>query len=157
MTTHNCSISSKSRVHSLGYAPCIPPHKPPPFTPIMHHSPCLPDIQTFLLLNSPSQNQCTSSAADLLSGYLHTPLHPPFINPFTHPFRHSPQLPYLCFQDLIHPHNTQQTSEVLPLHSPNPRPLFLLSYNRLTTRHENRHEQCLIQDPSTLKPHTPKH
>ena len=29
-----------------GYAPCIPPLKPPPFTPIQHHSPYLPDIQT---------------------------------------------------------------------------------------------------------------
>ena len=28
----------------LGYAPCIPPYKPPPFPPILDHSLCLPDI-----------------------------------------------------------------------------------------------------------------
>ena len=43
---HNCGISSRSGVHPPGYAPCIPPHNLSPFTPILYHSPCLPDIQT---------------------------------------------------------------------------------------------------------------
>ena len=30
VTTHKCSISSRSEVHSLGYTPSIPFHKPPP-------------------------------------------------------------------------------------------------------------------------------
>ena len=49
VATHNFGICSRSVVHPLGYAPCIPPHKPPPFIPILDHSPCLPDIQTSLL------------------------------------------------------------------------------------------------------------
>ena len=47
VATPNCGISSKSRVYPLGNAPCIPPHKP--YTPIIHHSPYLPDIQTTFL------------------------------------------------------------------------------------------------------------
>ena len=56
---HNFGISPRSRVHLPRYAPCIPPHKPLPYTPIMHPSPCLPDIQTSFLqavllsINSP--------------------------------------------------------------------------------------------------------
>ena len=46
---HNYTISSRSGVHPPGNAPCILPHKPPQYTPIMPHSPCLPDIQTSLL------------------------------------------------------------------------------------------------------------
>ena len=46
VASHNYSISSRSRVHPPDIAPCIPHHKPPPYTPIMQHSPCLPDIQT---------------------------------------------------------------------------------------------------------------
>ena len=46
VATHNCGISSKPRVHSPGNTPCISPHKPPPYNPIIQHSPCLPDIQT---------------------------------------------------------------------------------------------------------------
>ena len=46
----NCGLSSKSRINSPGYTPCIPPHKHPPYTPIMHHSPCSSDIQTSYLL-----------------------------------------------------------------------------------------------------------
>ena len=40
-----------------------------------YHTPfsLLADIQTILFLNSPSHYQFTSSAADLLNGYLHTP------------------------------------------------------------------------------------
>ena len=57
--THNHGISSSSRVHPPGNASCIPPHKPSPYAPIMHHSPCLPDIQIHFLqavlhaINSP--------------------------------------------------------------------------------------------------------
>ena len=45
VATHNCGISPRRGVHPPGYAPCIPSHKPPPFTPILDHSPCLSDIQ----------------------------------------------------------------------------------------------------------------
>ena len=47
--THKCGISSKSRVHPSINAPCIPPHKPSSYNPIIHHYPCLPDIQTSFL------------------------------------------------------------------------------------------------------------
>ena len=63
--THNCKILSKSGVHSLGYAPSIPP----PQTPTIHHSSCLPNTQTFFFLSSPSQYQSTSSLTDLLSNF----------------------------------------------------------------------------------------
>ena len=33
VTTHNCSISSRSRAHLPGYAPYTPHHKPPPCSP----------------------------------------------------------------------------------------------------------------------------
>ena len=36
MPTHNCGISLRLRVPPLGYAPCIPPYTPPPFTAIMY-------------------------------------------------------------------------------------------------------------------------
>ena len=49
VASHNYSISSRLRVHPLGNAPCIPPHKPSPYTPIIHHSPCLTGIQTSIL------------------------------------------------------------------------------------------------------------
>ena len=49
MSTHNYGISSKSRVHPLGDAPCIPPQKSPLYTSITFHFPCLPDIQTSFL------------------------------------------------------------------------------------------------------------
>ena len=42
----NCGILSRSGIYPLGYAPCTPPHKYLPFTPILHHFPHLPDIQT---------------------------------------------------------------------------------------------------------------
>ena len=51
--------------------------------------------------------------------------------------------------------NTLQTSEVVHLYSPHPRSLFLLPYHCLTTLYNNRHEQSLMQDPSTLKLQTP--
>ena len=47
VATHNCCISLRSGVHPPGYAPCNP-SQTPPFTPILHHSPCLPDTQTSL-------------------------------------------------------------------------------------------------------------
>ena len=74
MATHNCGISSKTRVHPPVYALCILLYKPLPFTCIIHDSPCLPDIQT-IFFNIPSLKQSTSSSVDLLSNYSHTPLH----------------------------------------------------------------------------------
>ena len=47
VATYNYGILSRSRVHPTGYTPYIPPYKSSPFTPILHHSPCLLDIQTF--------------------------------------------------------------------------------------------------------------
>ena len=73
MATNNCGISSNTRVHHSGNSPHIPPHKPPPFNPIMHPSPCLLDIQTFSL-SSLSWYQSTSFLPYPLSDYQHTPL-----------------------------------------------------------------------------------
>ena len=44
--THSCGILTKSRVNSPGYSPRILTHKPSPSTLVMHHSPCLPHIQS---------------------------------------------------------------------------------------------------------------
>ena len=83
------------------YAPCILPHKPSPYTPIMHHYPCFPDIQT---------------------PFLQTVLHG--INPSlpwpTH-WATTNTLPYIDL--FIFSSNTQQNSEVVHLYSPNLRPL----------------------------------
>ena len=59
VASHNCGISSRSGAHPPGNTPCIPPHKPQPFTRILNHFPCLPDIQTFSL-NSLSHYQSVS-------------------------------------------------------------------------------------------------
>ena len=63
VAAYNCDISSKSRVHPLGYATCIPPHKTPAFIPILHHSLACLSSKPLFLKNSPSQYQSTSSAA----------------------------------------------------------------------------------------------
>ena len=105
VTTNNCDISSKSGVHPPGYALCTPPHKPPPFTHILHHSPCLPDIQTSfpqtvlhsinLSLSWPTHWMTTSTLSyiDSLSNsiILHSlhmpkPLENTLINPFITPY-----------------------------------------------------------------------
>ena len=108
MASQNYNISSRSRVHPSGKAPYIPPHKPLPYTPIEHHSLCLPDIQTSLLqvilhdINSPLPrpthwtNTSTLSYIDSLGNpVIFHPLHMAepseitFINLFVHTFRHS--------------------------------------------------------------------
>ena len=47
--SYSCGISSKSRVHPPSDDPRFRPHKTPRYTPIMYHSPCLPDIQISFL------------------------------------------------------------------------------------------------------------
>ena len=78
----------------------------------------------------------------LILHYLHIsePSENTFINPFVYPLLHSAQLPYPCILDLIHSPNTQQTSEVVHLYSPNPRSLHLLSHHCLTTIHNHSHK-----------------
>ena len=50
------------------------------------HSPCLPDIKTsFFLFEQSSRSQFNTSAADLLSDYLHTP---PYIQLLDNPIVH---------------------------------------------------------------------
>ena len=53
VATHNYWVSSKSRVHPLGYASRIPSHKLPLSTLIIHHSPSLDDIQTSWFFKQP--------------------------------------------------------------------------------------------------------
>ena len=111
VASHNYGISSRSRVHSPGSAPCIPSHKLPPYTPIMHHSPCLHDIQASLQtvlhgISSPvsQPTHCattnTHSYIDPLSNpvILHSfhmaePLENTFINLFVYTLHHPAQLP----------------------------------------------------------------
>ena len=96
------------RCHSFGiYASCIPPYKSSPFTTIMYHSPCMPDIQTsflqavfhgtiHLLRGLPTEQPPAHSYIDSLSNpvvlhslYMAEPSKNTFINPFVHP----PSLP----------------------------------------------------------------
>ena len=87
MEFHNYKISLRSRVHTPGYTLCIPSHKPLPYTPIMHHSPCLPDIQTSLFqaglhVINPPLLQPTHCAATSTFSYINplsiTVILPPF-------------------------------------------------------------------------------
>ena len=135
LTTHICGISSKSRVHPPGYAPSIPPHKPP-FAPILQHFPCVPDIQTsfsYTLLYGinpplprPKHWATTNTLSYIDSPGNHNILNPlhlseqpenTFINPFVQPLRHSAQLPYPWIRESIYPPHTQPTSEVAHLHT----------------------------------------
>ena len=160
MATHNCGILSKSRVHSPGNAPCFPTHKFPSYTPIMHHSPCLHDVQTPFLqavlhsINPPlpwPTHLATTNTLPYINALnnpinLHS-LHKAelsantFINLFVHTLHHSTQLPYPCIRDFIHSPDTHQTSEVFHLYSPNPRPFLFPLYHCLTTVRKNRHQQ----------------
>ena len=134
------------------------PHKPSAFTPIIQYSPCFTKI-LISLLNIASRYQSTSSTNDLLSDYLHPlshnhfssfiilrslhttePRENIFINPFVHPFRYSTQLLYSCIRYFIHSRNTQQTSEVIHLDRPNPRPFLYFPHRCLTTIYKNSHE-----------------
>ena len=56
-----------------------------------------------------------------------------FVNILVHTLRRSTQLPYPCIRDFIPSSDTQQTSGVIHLYSPNPRPLFLPPYDCITT------------------------
>ena len=77
---HNYGISSRSRVQPLINAPRIPPHKPLSYSPIMHHSPCLPDIQTSLIQ---AVLHCINSSLRSLptERLQHTLLYNPLSNP----------------------------------------------------------------------------
>ena len=122
VASYNYSISSKSRVHPPSITPCIPPHKPPPYTPIMHHSPCLPDIHTSLLqavlhgINPPAY-QATTSTFPLHSALAHA----------------------LCILSLLLIPNKPQR---LPICT-----FLTLPYIKTGTNNE-----CLIQPPSTENP-----
>ena len=112
VATPKCDISSKLRFHPLGNAPCIPLHKPPPYTPVMHHSPCLLYIQTSFPqailhginppLSQPTQWATTStlsyidplsSTVILHSIHIAEPSENTFINPFMYTLCYSTQFP----------------------------------------------------------------
>ena len=109
-------------------------------------------------LSCPSRYQSTSSVTSsafpyvdplsnsviLHSLYMAEPSENTFINPFAHPFLHSVQLPYPCILKFIHSPDIQQTSGVVHLYSPNPRPLLLLLYHCLTTIYKNRLKKFVI-------------
>ena len=160
VATQNCGISSKSRVNSRDDAPRIPPHKPRTFTPVIHHSLCFLDVKTsflnpsftvsihlFLSSTYPLSDYSTLLYIDPLSNpvILHS-LH--MAEPSRTPsslFRPNPSSLRTTLLSLysglfIHSPDTQLASEIVHLYSPNPRPLFLLSYHCLTTIHENRHD-----------------
>ena len=121
VVTHNYDLSSKSRVHSPGFTPCIPPHKPTIHSYYASFSLLARHPNSFFL-NCPSQYQSTSSKLKPLSDYLHTPQHRPFyntcvilhslhmakpsennfINPYVHPLHHSAQFPYPWVWYFIH-------------------------------------------------------
>ena len=125
----------------------IPLHKPSHYTPIMHHSPCWPDIQTPFLqtilhgvnssLPRPTLLATTSTLSYIDPQWnfvlLHSlpmeePLENTFINPFVHTLHHSTQMPYPCTRDFSHSPDTQQTSEVVHLHRTSPSPSISLSH-----------------------------
>ena len=105
-------ISSRSRVHHPGYAPCIPPHKPPPYTillacltskPLFFKKPFPVSINLFRCL--PNERLPALSYIDSLTNP--TILHPlqmaepsenTFINLFVYTLRHPAQLPDSCIQ-----------------------------------------------------------
>ena len=144
VATDNCSISSKSKDHLPGNVPRILPHKPLSYTPIMYHSTCLLDILPFFLEAflhgiNPSLPRATQWVTTNTLPYIY-PLSIPlilhslhmvepsentFINLFVHNLRYSTQLPYPCIREFIHSPDTQQTSEVVYLYSPNPRAFLL--------------------------------
>ena len=113
VATHNCSISSRSGGSSPGYTPCIPLHKPPPFTlsctillacltskpPLFKHS---FTVSIHIFCSLPTERPPAHSPT-----YSWQPYHSPsFINPFIKPLLHSAQLPYPCIWDSIQPPNT---------------------------------------------------
>ena len=155
MTTHNCGILSKSRVDPPGNALGISltihsnrvslylPDIKQSFTVLIHlfHStlPYIEPLSNPVILNSlhmaePSENTFNQSFCPHHSSLCTTALS-------MHSGLYSP--------------DTHQTSEVVYLYSPNPRPLILPTYHRLITIGKNRHQQWLMQDPSSLKLQTP--
>ena len=119
VTTHNCGISSKSRVYSPCNAPYTPPHKPPKYIPIMLLA-SLTSKPFFLQLVFPQYQSSSSSVyqwtttstipyinpfnnpAILYSLHMAEPSENTFINIFVHSFPHSTQLPYPYIRDFIH-------------------------------------------------------
>ena len=114
----------------------------------MHHSPCLPGIQTPFLqaflhgINPafPGPNHCAtintlpyinllSNPVILYSLHVAEPSENTFIKFFFHTLRYSTELSYPYIRDFIHSPDTQQTSEVVHPLNPNPRPLLILTSN----------------------------
>ena len=147
----------------------FPSLKHPPYTPIMHHSSCLPDIQTFSS-SSPSRYQSISSAAYPLSDYQHTPTFTllamlSFTILSTWPNHRRTSSPIFSSAPFITLHNclfhSFGTLSILlipnrPQRSSISTALILgLSFSlhivSLPTILKNRHQLWLVQDPSTLK------
>ena len=72
-------------------------------------------------------------------------------NPSIHLHPHSAQLSNLRVLHSFRFPNAQQTSEFVHLHSLNARPLLLSPYQCITAIQKNRHQQCLIQHPSSTE------
>ena len=70
-----------------------------------------------------------------------------FVNPFPSVI---PRISNLRIRQSIHSLNTQQTSEVVHLHNPNPRSLLFSPYQCLSPIQQKQHEERLIQYPSTF-------
>ena len=111
MATQNCSILSESRVHTLGYSSCIPPHK---LSPINHSYiaifPILAWHQNLFFFSSHSRYQSTSSAPDLQSDYCTLPYIHPNIHSYHIPFSLLAWHPNTFF--LSSPSQYQSTSSV---------------------------------------------
>ena len=156
VTTHNCSISSKSGVHFPG----IPPHKPrhsflsftillacPTFKlPFLFQTVHLFSGRSTKLLpiHSPSYTFLAVLPSPILSIWL-----------FIHPLSPSEDLSNLCIRYSIHSTNTQQTSEVVHLQSSNPRTFFFLSASLSHCHTTEQHVQCIMQHFRIFKVQTP--
>ena len=134
---------------SQGDALCIPPNKPQPYTPILHPSPCLPDIQaTFLQTalhginslfrglsterlpaHSPIQTLLAILSFSILSTWPSRRRTPSSILSYTHFVT-----PQNC---LIHSPDAQQTSEAVHLYNPKPIPRLLSPYHCLSIIRKN--------------------
>ena len=124
--------------------PRITPHKSPRYTHNMHRSSLLASHPKLLPRSTYWATTCTLPYIRRLG----KPIIPHSL--------HMAEASILSSTPFVTAHNslirilrtaTQQTSQVIHLYSPNPRPL--------TTIHRNRHKQCLMQNPCTLELRTP--